>query len=186
MSMTEFSWLPIETERLRLRDFRAEDEADVHLYGADPAVARFMPWGPNTPEETHDFLARTLAHQPILPRLEFGLAIEHRALGQVVGSAALHLRHGPDRTAELGYCLRRDLWGQGVVSEAARALLALGFCTFGLHRIFATCNAENVGSYRVMEKIGMRREGLLRQDRQVKGAWRDTYLYAMLAEEWRG
>ena len=73
--------------------------------------------------------------------------------------------------------------GTGVVTEAARALLGAGFRHLDLHRVFATCDVRNTGSYAVMEKLGMRREGRLRRDRQVKGAWRDTYLYAILAEE---
>ena len=71
----------------------------------------------------------------------------------------------------------------GEIDKAARALLGAGFRHLDLHRVFATCDVRNTGSFGVMEKIGMRREGLLRRDRQVKGAWRDTYLYAMLAED---
>ena len=60
----------------------------------------------------------------------------------------------------------------------------MAFKTLNLHRVIATCDVRNTGSFGVMEKLGMRREGALRQDRQIKGAWRDTYLYAVLAEEW--
>lgn len=176
--------LPIETERLRLRDFRLEDAPAVHAYGADPEVTHYMPWGPNTPEETAAFIARALEQQATWPRLDLGLAIEHRGLGVVVGSIALHLRDIPHRSLEMGYCLRRDLWGQGLVTEAGRALLRVGFEELGLHRITATCDVRNTGSYRVMERLGMRREGEMRKDRRVRGAWRDTYLYAILAESW--
>lgn len=183
MTDTSEYWLPLRTERLVVRDFRPGDAESVHRYGGDPEVARFMDWGPNTPEETEAFLARSIEAQAPWPRLDFGLGIELE--GEVVGSIGLHLRDGPNRTAETGYCLRRDLWRRGVISEAARALLDVAFGTLGLHRVFATCDVRNSGSFGVMEAIGMRREGLLRQDRQVKGAWRDTLLYAVLADEWR-
>ncbi len=180
--MTE-PWLPIRTPRLILREFRETDHDDIHAYGSDPNVARFMDWGPNTPDDTREAVARMLADQSASPRDDVGLAIEHVGAGRVIGSIALHWRDRPNRTAELGYCLHRDFWGQGVVTEAARALLEAGFRHLDLHRVFATCDVRNTGSFGVMEKIGMRREGCLRRDRQVKGAWRDTYLYALLAEE---
>jgi len=179
-------WLPIRTERLVLRDFRAGDFRDVQAYAADPEVVRFMHWGPNTPEETRDHLARALAQQADWPRLEFGLAIEHATDGVVVGSIGLHLRDAANRTVEIGYCLNRDYWRRGVASEAARALVAACFGPLGLHRVFATCDVRNTGSFGVMEKLDMRREGCLLRDRQIKGEWRDTYLYAIRADEWAG
>jgi RimJ/RimL family protein N-acetyltransferase len=177
-------FLPIRTERLTLRDFRADDPDDVQVYASDPEVARFMPWGPNTREETKVFIDTRLAAQADWPRLTFDLAIERAGL--TVGSVGLRLRDGPNRTAEIGYCLRRDLWRQGLMTEAARALIDVGFRALGLHRVVATCNTENAGSFRVMEALGMRREGGWFRDQRVKGEWRNTYLYAVLAEEWLG
>ena len=180
--MSTEPWFPIRTDRLLLRDFRREDFDDVHVYGQDPEVARYMPWGPNTPEQTREFLEKALVQQGTLPRFDFGFAIEHE--GKVVGAVALHLRDVANRTVELGYCLASAHWRRGIVSEAAHALVDAGFRKLGLHRIFATCDARNTGSFGVMEKIGMRREGLMLSERQTKGEWRDTYLYAVLAGEW--
>ena len=178
-------WFPIRTERLLLRDFREDDFEGVHAYAADPEVARYMVWGPNTPEETRGFMDRVLANRAAWPRLDYGLAIEHVGAGVVIGSINLRLSDAENRTAEIGYCIHRAWWRQGIVHEASRALVDMAFNTLGLHRVIATCDVRNTGSYGVMEKLGMRREALLRQDRQIKGAWRDTYLYAVLAEEWR-
>ena len=176
--------LPLRTPRLILRDFRDEDFDAIHAYGSDPEVCRYMPWGPNTLEDTAQALARMQAQARTWPRMELGLGIELAGEGRLIGSIALHLRDATHRTVEMGYCLHRDYWGRGIMSEAARGLADAGFRRFGLHRIYATCDVRNTGSWRVMETLGMRREGLLRQDRVVKGAWRDTYLYAVLAEEW--
>ncbi len=81
--------------------------------------------------------------------------------------------------------LHRDHHGQGYATEAARALLGYGFEELDLHRIIATCQPENPASYRVMEKLGMRREGHFRQciDRG-QGVWWDEYFYALLKDEW--
>ncbi|MDO8901945.1 MAG: GNAT family protein [Phenylobacterium sp.] len=175
----------LETERLILRDFRLEDTEAVHAYAADPEVTQFMPWGPNSPEETAAFMARALEQQATWPRLDLGLAIELKSEAQVVGSIALHLRDIPNATVEMGYVLRRDLWGLGLVTEAGRAMIDMGFGVLGLHRIVASCDVRNIGSYRVMEKLGLRREGRLRKDRKIAAEWRDTYVYALLDEEWR-
>jgi ribosomal-protein-alanine N-acetyltransferase len=182
--VTTTSWHPVRTERLLLRDFVTTDFDAVHAYACDPDVARYMEWGPNTLDETRIFLDRALSNQQIWPRLHFGLAIELIETGEVIGSIDLRLRDAAARTAEIGYCLRQDHWRRGVVSEAARALVEVAFKTLGLHRVIATCDARNTGSFSVMEKLGMRHEGLFRLDKEVKGAWRDTYLYAVLAEEW--
>lgn len=102
----------------------------------------------------------------------------------MIGSIGLHLPDVPNRTAELGYCLHRAFWRQGLAGEAARALVDAGFRSLDLHRVFATCDVRNTASFGLMASLGMQREGCLRRDRQIKDEWRDTYLYAVLAEDW--
>ena len=77
--------------------------------------------------------------------------------------------------------ISRDRAGSGYATEAAAAVLRFGFDTLGLHRIWATCRPENLGSSRVLEKIGMQREGHLRDHVMVRGAWQDSLLYAAIA-----
>lgn len=179
-------WFPLETERLRLRPFRPEDRDDVHAYGSDPMVSRFMVWGPNTEADTDHFLGLQLKGQEAWPRPDVGLAMAWKATDQVIGSIRLWVVNADQRTAEIGYSLARPHWRKGLTSEAASALLRVGFETLGLHRIVATCDVRNRGSWGVMRKLGLRREARFLRDQQVKGAWRDTYLYAILASEWRG
>ncbi len=177
--------LPISTERLVLRDFRPEDVAAVHAYGSDPEVVRYMPFGPNTEAESQAFLARKLQDQLANPRTGFGLAITLAASGELIGSCALRVTAPERQEAEIGYVLRRDVWGQGYATEAARALVALGFAHLGMHRIQAYCRVENAASARVLEKAGMRREGLLREHVMMHGRWDDSYLYAVVEGDWR-
>ncbi len=175
----------LETERLVLREFRAEDFGAVHAYGSDPEVVRFMPWGPNTAEETREFIQRKLDEQAADPRPTFDIAVVERVSGQVLGSVGLRLN--AERTqAALGYCYARHAWGRGIATEAARAMLRFGFEELSLHRIYATCDAENIDSARVLDKLGMRREGHCIEDVRQDGRWRDTFAYAILAREWRG
>ncbi|MGA8013896.1 MAG: GNAT family N-acetyltransferase [Candidatus Acidiferrales bacterium] len=177
-------WFPIETERLLLREFRASDETGIHAYASDPEVVRLMIWGPNTPEQTRAFLQTMLKTQEQWPRPFVELAIELKAESRMIGSIGLRVKDEPNRAADMGYVLARDQWGRGYMTEAARAILDAAFRQLKLHRVWATCDPRNHASYRVMEKLGMRREAHFRKDVLEKGEWRDSYLYAILAEEW--
>lgn len=176
---------PFRTERLILREFRAADAVALHEYGADPEVSRFTDWGPNTPEQSREVLGRFLERQAARPPHELNLAVELAAEGGMIGSVRLELKDAANRTADLGYVIHRHYWGRGFVTEACQELLRIAFEVMDLHRVWATCDARNVGSYRVMEKLGMRREGVLRKGTLRKDGWQDTLLYAILAEEWR-
>jgi ribosomal-protein-alanine N-acetyltransferase len=174
--LTEVDELP--TGRLRLRAFRPEDWADVHAYGSDPAVVRFMDWGPNTVEESRYHTNRAVATAAVSPRLTFPYAVERRADGRVIGSVELRMTSLDHRRAEMGYVLARDAWGQGYGTEAAGALAAYGFGPLGLHRIEATCDPDNIGSARVLQKMGMIYEGRLRAYYLIRGEWRDRLMFA--------
>ena len=115
-----------------------------------------------------------------IPRTGYTLALTESA-GRPFGSVGLY-RDGPHH-AELGFAVSRDRWGQGYATEAARAVLDFGFADLGLRRIYATCRRENVGSSRVLEKIGMSREGRLRDHVLIRGDWRDSLLYAAVTPD---
>ncbi|HYD42504.1 MAG TPA: GNAT family N-acetyltransferase [Anaeromyxobacter sp.] len=170
----------LATPRLVLRELALEDAAAVQEWAADPEVARYMPWGPNTPEQTEAFLRDTVPTRWETPRRTFELGIALRASGRLVGACGIRIRSPEDRVADMGYALRRDAWGQGLATEAARALVEFGFRTLGMHRIWATCHVDNARSARVLEKAGMRREGRLRENVLKNGVWRDSWLYAVV------
>jgi len=173
-------WFPIQTERLLLRDFTAEDEADVHEYAADPSVSQYMEWGPNTTEITAQHIRRRLQGQRAWPRDEVTLAIELRDEGKLIGAFRFDILDRVNRVAEFGFVINRRYWNRGYATEATRAVFERAFGAMKLHRIIATCDTRNVRSARVMEKVGMQREALFRKDVFQKGKWRDSYLYAML------
>ena len=176
-------WLPLRTPRLILREFRDDDLDAVHAYGADPEVSRYMVWGPNTLDDSRAFMARTLEAQRAWPRAAVNAAVVLADGGRLIGSAEFRVIDAENLTGEFGYSFHQDHWGQGYGPEAAAALIRQGFDAMGLHRITATCDVRNRKSWRVMEKLGLRREATFRKDVRVKGRWRDTYLYAILARE---
>ena len=177
-------WFPLKTERLLLRELTAADEADVHEYASDPEVTRFQPWGPNTPEITHKVMQSWLEQQQQWPRGEVNLAIELKSERKLIGVISFRVKDDVNRSADFGFALNRRYWNQGYATEATRAIIDAGFRSLHLHRIWAGCDTKNIGSYRVMEKLGMRREGCLLKDAWQKGEWRDSYRYAVLEEEW--
>jgi RimJ/RimL family protein N-acetyltransferase len=159
------------------------DEDAIHRLLSDERVVRFMLFPHFTRERAERFVARMREPpadgQP--PQVVF--AITERTTGAVIGLCGLVLRPETEE-AELWYLLEPSSWGRGLVTEAAGALVDHGFRDLGLHRVWASCLPANPASARVLEKLGFRHEGLLRQNLRIHGEWRDSHLYAVLADEW--
>lgn len=175
--------MQIVTERLLLREFVIDDWPAIHAYQSDPRYLRFYHWTNRTPDEVRAFVQMFVDAQQAQPRRTYQLAITRGDDGRLIGNCGIRLRSLQSREADIGYELAPDHWGRGYATEAARALLRYGFAERGLHRIVANCVAENVGSARVLEKIGMQREGRLREHEWFKDRWWDTLLYAILDHE---
>jgi RimJ/RimL family protein N-acetyltransferase len=143
-----------------------------------------MIWGPNTEQDTREFIRRVQTGKTALPRLTYDLVLVKRADYQLIGACGLYIRNAANKEGEIGYVLNRRFWNQGFVTEAAQRLVSFGFEALGLHRIYATCDPSNTGSYRVMEKTDMQREGRLRSHRLMKGTWRDSLVYSILENEY--
>lgn len=159
----------ITTPRLCLRPYRWQDLDDIMAYATDPDWARYLPvpW-PYTRRDGERFLASQVL---IDPERESCWAIEYE--GHVVGG--INLRYSPEhRLAELGYALARRAWGRGLMTEAARAVVQAAFAADpNLNRVRASADPRNVASLRVMDKLGMTREGVLRQNRYFRGELAD-------------
>jgi RimJ/RimL family protein N-acetyltransferase len=178
------AWLPLQTERLLLREYRAEDEDAIYLYASDPEVARFADWGPSDTSTIRANLQRRLKDQEIWPRSCVEPAVELVNEKCLIGGMRITIVDQANRTADFGYLFNRFYWNHGYATEAAQALLGVAFSDLNLHRVWATCDVRNRASWRVMEKLGMRREAHFKKDIFQKGEWRDSYLYAILADEW--
>ncbi len=175
----------LTTERLLLRPFAEDDFDAVHAYGSDPEVVRYMPWGPNTPDDTRDFIRRMTAAAEADPRREYEFAVVLRESTTLIGGCGICVNERDEESgcAEMGYAYHRDAWGRGYATEAARRVAQFGFEELRLHRICAYCDVPNVASARVLEKIGMRREGHLREAARRRDGWHDHYLYAVLRDD---
>ncbi len=175
----------LRTERLVLREFEERDWRAVQAYQSDPRYLRYYAWTDRTEEDGRAFVRMFLDSQEERPRRKFQLAVVLGAEGNLIGNCGVRV-NGPDlREGNIGYELDPRYWGHGYATEAASAVLELGFAELGLHRIWAECVAENLASTRVLEKVGMRREGHFREHAWIKGAWMDSLIYAILDHEWR-
>ena len=175
----------IETPRLIRREFVVGDWPAVLAYQSDPRYLRLYAWTARSEADARAFVAGFVASQAVAPRRKYQLAITLRDGGELIGNCGIRLAESGVQVADLGYEISPEYWGRGYATEAARAMLDFGFGTLGLHRIWAECVPENAASRRVMEKLGMRREGRLRQTQRYKGRWWDTLVYGILEDEWR-
>jgi RimJ/RimL family protein N-acetyltransferase len=170
----------LRTKRLLLRPFTLADVDDVLRYASDKEWRRYLLAAPDvyTREDAERFVSQAVQTswetRPVF-------AIEHG--GSVIGGINLRIK-GDHKRAELGYSIAREHWGQGMTVEAARAVVDWAFGAYGLLKVFAKADSRNVQSIRVMEKLGMTREGQLREHRLFRGEAVDEVLYGLLLAEW--
>lgn len=176
----------LETERLILRPFEETDFEAVHSYSSVAENIRYMEWGPNDKSSTKAFISEAIKQSEEKPCMNYQYAAVLKSTQKLIGGCNL-LRIGSEQ-AEIGWILHRNYWQQGFGTEMGKRLLEFGFGELGLHRIIARCDTENYGSYRVMERIGMRREGCFLEARAANKfsdkKYGDEYLYAILKDEW--
>ena len=173
---------PLATERLRLRPHNADDAEWLHELYSQPDVARYLLDEPWTAEVTHDKLTERLAKTDIDGETgALALVIEHD--GVPIGDVALWLTDHEHRQGEIGWVLNPAHGCQGFASEAVRAVLALGFDHYKLHRVTAQMDARNSASAALARRVGLRLEAHHVQDWFSKGEWTDTLIFARLASE---
>jgi RimJ/RimL family protein N-acetyltransferase len=176
---------PLRTERLVLRPFELTDLDDFFAYRSRPDVQRYLYNVAADRSACAELLARRVNETELTEEGQrIALAVQLPE-GRVIGDVALKWRSAQDQQGEIGYSLHPGHQGRGYGSEAAARMLKLGFEELGLHRIVAQCDPRNEPSWRLMERLGMRREAHFRDFGILQGEWGDLYVYAMLAEEYR-
>ncbi len=182
--MTIPSFQVLETARLRLRHFSEADLPTFLAYRNDPEIARYQSWETITAGQARALISEQLHLHPGTPGTWFQFAIALKTTDDLIGDCMLHVRADDPQQGEIGYTLAREEQGRGYATEAIRAVLTYAFETLDLHRVIATVDCRNTPSIRLLERVGMRREGHFLQDAWYKGEWCDDYLYALLHVEW--
>lgn len=177
---------PLVTERLRIRPFEMSDVDAVHAYQKLEEVSRYQFWTERTHEEMTDKIANwcAMTGEGDAPE-KVALVVALKETGQVIGDLFLGVTDLEARQGEIGYTFNPQFYGKGYATEAVGALMELGFGPLKLHRLYGRCDAKNDGSWRLMERLGMRREAHFREHALFKGRWDEELYYAMLEDEWR-
>jgi ribosomal-protein-alanine N-acetyltransferase len=173
----------IETDRLILRDVVAEDVDGFHAYMADPAYVRHLPLDPMDRAEVQALVDRVLLRQGVPPRDRFFLAALERDSGRLIGEAIFKIIDAANRQGEIGWGVAGPDQGRGIATEIGRALIRFGFADLGLHRLIARCEVGNDASERVMAKLGMTKEGILREHLFARGRWWSSAQWSILVGE---
>ena len=171
----------LETKRLLLRTLRISDAEDTFEYASDPEVTKYTFWRAHHAIEDSKRLLSWLMTD------DFACwSVVHKAEQKIIGMCFLHSFNFQHRRAELAFNLSRKYWGQGYTAEAAREMIRFAFKRWNLNRIEGTCMLENTASARVMEKLGMTFEGILRKRSYAKSRFHDLKLYSILRDEMAG
>jgi RimJ/RimL family protein N-acetyltransferase len=175
----------LESARLVLRRFQPADLAAFVTYRSYPEVARYQSWdAPYPAAEGERMITELLGQHPDTPGQWFQYAVALRSTHELIGDCAARTDGDDPRLAEIGFTLAPAHQGYGYATEAARTLLGYLFGARAKHRVTACCDARNAASAAVLERLGMRREGHLRESTWAKGEWTDDLLYAILDREW--
>jgi RimJ/RimL family protein N-acetyltransferase len=177
--------LPLFTARLVLRRFVENDLPAFHAYRNDPILARHQSWEAFNLTEAAAFIHEHQAKGAGLPGQWLQIAIVRRDSDELIGDCAFQVHAEDIRQATVGITLAQEYQQQGYAAEAMTCLLQHLFETMKLHRVMADTDPGNTASMKLLERLGLRHEGHLKQSLWFKGRWADEYLYAILSDEWR-
>jgi aminoglycoside 6'-N-acetyltransferase len=184
--MPDEGFTELAGERVLLRRFQLADVAEFVAYRSRAEVARFQSWdAPYPREEGERFVRQITKEHPDTAGEWFQFAVALRPGGQLIGDCAAMPHAGDPRQCEIGFTIAPGHQGRGYATEAARLLVGYLFGGRAKHRITASCDARNTASAAVLERLGMRREGHLRESSWAKGEWTDELLYGLLHHEWQ-
>ena len=177
---------PLETTRLILRYFKQTDLKPFVAYRNDKEVAKFQAWKFPYPEEDATQFIKGMADDLHFPGSWHQFALELKATGEMIGDVAMRESTDYHRQHHIGYTLARSHWGKGYATEAVTRLLDYLFFELSAHRIVADCDTDNISSFRLLERLGFRREAHFVESYWMGDYWGDEYYYGLLEREWKG
>ncbi|MSO96922.1 MAG: N-acetyltransferase [Rhodospirillaceae bacterium] len=176
--------LPITTRRLIIREYATADTLAVTENVCENLYWEHHATEPPSAAQISALILWAVQEQSIKPRINYYLAATRKDSGAVIGEAVLRITDPINRQGEIGFGVARKFWKQGFATEMGQVLLGAAFGQMKLHRVLAQCAPENKSSIRVMQKLGLAREGLLRDVAQARGKWWSTVVYSILEHEY--
>lgn len=178
--------MEIRTERLILTEISWDDLQNIHQLHSIPEVDQYNTLGlPSDIEETRELVRPEIEARDKSPQGRYTWCVRKTERDEFIGLAGYTLSNDKYRLGEIYYKLAPEYWGQGYATELAKRLIVLGFEEFNLHKVEAGVALGNDASLRVLEKAGMKREGLRRKILPIRGDWVDGYLYAIVEDDKR-
>ncbi len=172
--------------RLVIRRFSVADAEALASYRSDLEVARYQDWVcPYPVSEARQFIASLHQLAPGTPGTWFQFAVSLTPSGLLIGDVALRTSRADARQGEIGFTFAAAHQGQGYATEAVRAVTQYAFVELVMHRVISRTDARNLRAQRLLERLGFRREGELRESVWFKGAWATDLVYAQLESEWQ-
>ena len=184
MDLQSFATVELVNDTVRLREFNRDDLDALLAVVSDMDALKYTTFErAPTREEEVEFLHQVAANRVQKLRTQYELAVVEPASHEIVGICRIGVDRPDHRSGDIGYVIRPDCWGRGYATAAAGLLIEFGFDRIGLHRIWACHDPDNAASGRVLEKVGMQREGMIRHHVFVRGSWRDSVTYSILDHE---
>jgi ribosomal-protein-alanine N-acetyltransferase len=174
----------LETHRLILRDFQPDDFEAFFATSQDPEYRQFYSEKETTREFWKVIFERILSAEDEENRTKYQLAI-CLAAGEMIGTCGVRTEDKENQQASFGCAIARPYWGKDLAFEASHRILDFGFAGLPIHRIYAETISENRRSRLLAERLGMRLEGELRENRFFRGRWWSTVIYSILKDEWK-
>lgn len=167
----------IETERLILQEYKTSDWQAAHVYCQQAEILKYEAWGPNTKEQTQEFIQQAIAFSKEEPRRTFELCIVLKEKAVLIGGCGFRIHAENSKRGDFGYIVNPIYWNQGYATEASKGLLNYMIQQHQITEIEATCDVLNIASRKVLEKCGLRQVRELKNHIKMKGRVRNTYCF---------
>ena len=175
--------ISITTNRLMLREYQEEDWEQVHVYTSVPEFTKYEVWGPNTVEQTKEFVQKAVEQAKEPNRIDFELAICLKDSHLQIGGCGIHIDTENPSLAAIGWAINPEYQNKGYATEAARVLIDYGFDNLSLGGIYAFTDVNNMASVKVMEKLGMTFMERINSHIKIKGKIRNSFRYQISSED---
>jgi len=176
----------LHTKRLILRNYLDNDLDALFALRNDAEVARFQGWTmPYSLENAEDLISSTRDMHAPKQGVWLQIALALKTTDELIGDIGCFVKKEDARQATIGYSLASRYWGMGYAFEAVRGWLGYLFDDLDMHRVVADCDTENTASYRLLERLGFRREAHYVENFSVNGEYKSEYHYGLLQREWR-
>lgn len=176
--------MELETKRLELKEVTESDTEQIHRLHSSAEVDEYNTLGiPKNMGVTEKLVSSMIVAQKVEERKSYDWLIIRKDSGEFIGMAGMSLSADKYKLGEIYYKFFPSHWGHGFATEVAKALVKAGFNDFNLHKVEAGVATENIRSIRVLEKLGMTREGLRRKILPIRAEWKDNYHYAIVEDD---